>query len=550
MGEMRMAGALLAVARWMANRPFTRSILWSLASKDFRIAELLALSADHRLPLDDLPRPVQGAPPRRWGEGELGVPTCRRCSGRMLRAAYASKSTSPSSVLESVLLRVGKGDFGDSTHSPFAVLDEERARAAAAASSARWKEGRPLGPLDGVVVAVKDEFDFQGLPTRGGCLYLDQPAPADAFLTRRLREEGAVLLGKTHATEWGLNPLGYSQHFDFPRNVYHSDRGAGGSSTGSAVAVGLGLCSLAVGSDGGGSIRIPSTLNGVFGLKPTFIRVGRTGDTWGSSTMAHIGPIGQSVEDLVDFLEVAAGVDPQDPSTLLAPDYPGVAGEWRRALGRGIRGARIGVLAKEMAEATSPIASACQEALRELEKDGATLVDVSVPLAEHAPGVGALIISSEATANISDEMVAHGPRVGDELGVVFGLMKNLGARDFLLASRTRAALRRQAAAALAPVDLLALPATARQAPPYGLSEGRRGIFAPGWIAAMTRFAFLANLTGLPAGIAPVGMNDGLPLALQLIGDAWDEASVIAAMAHLERLGLCEIQRPKGWRSSL
>lgn len=550
MVDLRLKGAQLSLARRLAESPRTRALAWALAKRDFHTDELARLGADARAPLDDIPCPVAGAPPRAWTDAGLAPPATPWCSGRMLREAYARGETTPSEVLARIEARLDARAFGASTYSPFIELDLEVARREAEASTERHRRGAAHGPLDGVPVPVKDELHVRGLPTRGGTRFLTSPAPEDAWLVARLRAAGALVYGKTHATEWGMNPLGMSDHFDMPRSPYRSDRGAGGSSTGSGVAVGLGLATVAVGSDGGCSIRVPATHSGVLGLKPSFHRLGRTGDIWAASTMGHLGPIGQSTEDLVDLLEATAGVDPDDPGTRFATDWSDVVPTWRRALGRGVRGARIGVLTSELADADAPIARACEAALAALEREGAVLIDVEVPLARHAPAVGALTIASESVANTHDHMRTHGALHTEEYRLISAVLHELDAQSFLGAARVRAALRRELARVMAGVDLLALPGSARVAPPYALDEGKRPLMDATSTAAMTRFAFLGNLTGVPAITFPVGMHDGLPVSLQLMGDAWDEASVLAGAAHAERIGLTHIERPTAYRSLL
>jgi aspartyl-tRNA(Asn)/glutamyl-tRNA(Gln) amidotransferase subunit A len=354
-------------------------------------------------------------------------------------------------------------------------------------------------------------------------------------------------VGKAHATENGMNPLGMSPHFEMPRNVYSSEHGAGGSSTGSAVAVALGLSTTAIGTDGRGSIRVPAAMNGVFGLKPTFNRLSSTGDIWRGS-VGHTGPIGQSVADLVDLMEVAAAYDPLDPMTQFAHDWDTVKPTWRHALGRGISGCRIGVLVDEFPDADPAIAEACRAALAALEADGATLVDVRIPHLRIVNAVGPIVIAGESAANAATDLAAHAAETSDELRLVYGLMGAVSAQLFLRASRARTGIRLRAAAALAEVDVLALPTQARTAAHYPLSETGQQVAHTTWTAAMTRFSFLGNLTGLPAGTAPVGMHDGLPMGLQILGDAWDEASVLAVLAHIERLGISELPLPRGYLS--
>jgi aspartyl-tRNA(Asn)/glutamyl-tRNA(Gln) amidotransferase subunit A len=389
-----------------------------------------------------------------------------------------------------------------------------------------------------------------------GTRYLTAPAERDAFVVRRLREAGAVILGKTKMTELGLSPVGYNVHHDLPRNVYSAAHGAGGSSTGAGVAVALGFGPLAVGADGGGSVRIPACHSGVFGLKPTFGRVGRTGDACSEMTVFHIGPLAASTQDVAEWMAVCgAPADPDDDCAGWAEDRAHLGADCLAAVGRGVRGARIGVLAGEFADAPPAIAACGERALRELEKAGAQLVDVRIRLAPHAGAIGMMVIGPEATANLVDDLDAHADEMGDSLKLVLALLRTMGCEEVLVASRHRSALRRQAAEVLAEVDLLALPTQACPPRAYARSEAGRDISDPEGTRLLTRFAFFANLTGLPAASVPCGMaatGDGaaFPVGLQLVGDAWDEPSVIAAMATCERAGVCEVPRPEGWASML
>ncbi len=548
MPDLRLVGKQLAAVRALAENPVARRALWAVASRDFRIAELMALPSSERGKVEELPRPIQGAPARAWGE-ELGPLPAMEGSGAALREAYRRGDTSPREVADRVLHREDRGDFGDSTYSPFVAMDRDGFVAAADESTARYRDDDARGPLDGVPVPVKDQLHMRGLPTRGGTAWRTEVVEEDAFIVTRMRQGGALLPGKAHATENGMNPLGFNPHFDYPRNVYSKDHGAGGSSTGSAVAVGLGMAPVAVSTDGGGSIRIPAAMNGLVGVKPSFNRFSRTGDIW-MGTVGHTGAIGRSVSDVVDLFEVCAAHDPQDPKTHFATDWDSVHATWRAALGRGIRGCRIGVLHSEMRDAPPEIARACEDALAALQKEGAVLVDTAIPIIAMANAVGPIVIAGESAANAYDDIAAHRDATSDELRLIYGLLDNISAQEHLRALRTRTRIREALAEGIANVDLLALPAQQRQASPYPLSENRVEVADTAWTAAMTRFSFLANLTGVPAASVPVGMHGGLPLSLQLIGDAWDEASVIAGCAHLERMGLSQVPRPASYRSLL
>lgn len=533
MPQLRLTGRKVrAIRAALSNRAALRAA-WTVLSADFHIPQLRKLPAEKLARLDPAPIPRIGRATHNWKDERLEAPVSEagRSTGATLRAAYAD-GVSPVDVVKNVFAAHNKLGL----RSPFIAVDEARAMKAAKASEARWRAGEPLGALDGLVVPVKDEFHMRGLATHGGASFRTERMNEDAWVVRQLEAAGAVVIGKTHATESGLNPCGVLEHFSGPRNVHSDGHAPGGSSTGSGVATALGLCASAVGTDGGGSIRIPASLNGVFGLKPTYLRIGRTGDAWGASTVAHIGPIGQSVADCVEQLAATAGVDPDDPITRWAPDRHKSA-PWVKALGRGVRGARIGICHSEFEDADSAVAGVTLRAVKALADEGAELVDVSLPFGSLINGIGVVSIASESAANLRDDFAKHEAEFGAELAIILRLMGLIPAQEYLQAARARAHLRDKVAELFGDIDLLVLPTTGTVAPPYALSEDRMPVLNPVATAAMTRFNFLGNLTGLPAGTVPVGTVDGLPVGLQLVGDAWDEASVIAAMAHCERLGL-------------
>jgi aspartyl-tRNA(Asn)/glutamyl-tRNA(Gln) amidotransferase subunit A len=398
--------------------------------------------------------------------------------------------------------------------------------------------------LDGVPFLVKDEFDVEGLPTRlGSACTPDVPAKCDSTVVARLRRAGAVLLGKTVLTELGMSPIGHNTLYAMPHNPHHTSHAAGGSSTGSAVGVALGLSPLAAGGDGGGSIRIPSALNGIFGIKPTFGRVSRAGDLFCGS-VAHAGPLACSTDDLAIFLDaVASEPDPEDVLTNWAPPPP--AGGFGALLGAGVRGVRIGVPDDEWRDASETVARAGQDALRALAREGAVLVPLALPLARHATRIGYLVIAPESLATNRKDWVERREVFCDDLRLTFAVVSGFTALEQLDAQRLRSGLRRELADALRTVDVIALPTTAETAPRYTEQDARTSFADPTAIDGLCRFAFLANLTGVPAATAPIGMDGaGLPIGLQIVGDAWDEAMVLAVLAHLERTEIASVRRPR------
>ncbi|MCC6877631.1 MAG: amidase, partial [Sandaracinaceae bacterium] len=454
---------------------------------------------------------------------------------------FLNRKSSPSEVLERAIAEARRLASIAPAMGCLSVIDDEAALRDARASDARFEKGAPRSPLDGVIVPIKEELDLEGHAARMGTAYIPPSrAMKDATLVARLRAAGAIVIGQAMMTEWGMSPLGVNPHRPMPRNAHAPDRLAGGSSTGSAISVATGLAPLAIGSDGGGSIRIPACFNGVFGLKPTFGRVSRAGDGFGG-TVDHVGPIAASTLDLATCLEIAAGEDPEDELTQRTPPV----GDLRGALGRGVRGLRIGVLQGEIDAAAPEVASACREALAALAKEGAILADVELPLAAHASPIGYLTIGLETYASLLGARRDHFRALGPDLQLLLRIMSTFDAGEYLDAQSLRGTLRAQAAALLAGVDVLALPTTASEAPPIDAGELASGIADTPALAAACRFAFLGNLTGLPCGTAPIGSGAaGLPIGLQIVGDAFDEAAVLQVLAHLERIGAASTRAPR------
>ncbi len=549
----RLKGRALQLAIRAADTRVGASALRRVAFHEYDMSRLMTLPVDMLDALSPEPRPVQGAQPRQWDDARLGAPdsAAERVSARDLRAAYERGDTTPSEVLHTLYARQDASDFGHATFSPFVTLDRARATQSAAESTARYAAGKSLGPLDGIPVPIKDEVDMEGLPTFGGTAFLDERHDADGFAARTLLAGGAVIPGKTHTTEWGMSPLGINPNHDMPRNVNRPDCAAGGSSTGTGAAVALGMSTVGLGSDGGGSIRIPAAMQGLFGIKPTFGRIGRSGDVFGTGTVSALGPLGRTTSDLVDFMNVAArGRDGGDYACGYEPPGTPPFGAWELALGRGIRGARIGVPAAEWRDADTAVGERGMAALRKLEAEGAKLVDIELPHASLAQAIGVLCIGPETAVHVRDFAEAHGDKFGGELRLQLAILGSVSSQEYLLAQRARAALRRTTAAAMRKVDLLALPTLPCVAPTYPVSENRQQVADDGATRRVCRYTFLANLTGYPAGTAPVGMVDGLPVGLQFMADAWDEGSVLAALAAVERTGLSNIPLSSGYRSLL
>ena len=518
--------------------------LQRILRSDLGVDRLEALPDSMRsdVPLDT--RAHSGRPPREHDSQDLPWPEPGWApTSATLTTAYREGRVSPREVVTRALAEGRRLAALTPSVGPLLDYADEAALAEAAESEKRWREGRPIGPLDGVPWAVKEQTAVRGLPRKGGTSFLDHSGQArDGTTVGWVRSAGAITIGTTPMTEFGMTPNGANSKRTMPRNPHGLDRLAGGSSTGSGVAVATGLVPFALGADGGGSIRIPSAINGVFGIKATWGRVSRAGDISGG-TVAHVGPLACSTVDLAHALEALSGHDPEDPQTFAAPGRRD--GSFLAALGRGVRGLVIGVPDSEWQDAEGAVQRAGRAALAALEKEGARLVPVTLPLAKHASAIGVVVIACEARAALRKEWRDHADDMGDDLQVTFAALDAFTAVEYLETCRLRTGLRCEMARVFQDVDLLALPSTVGVAAKVSDTDMRTGFLDTKVIDGLCRFMFLGNLTGLPAASAPVGCDaSGLPVGLQLVGDAWDEATVIAACAHLERLGIAVARRPR------
>ncbi len=262
-----------------------------------------------------------------------------------------------------------------------------------------------------------------------------------------------------------------------------------------------------------------------------------------ADSVSHLGPLGASTLDLARALESISGADPNDPETMSAPATRLPV----RALGRGVRGLTIGLPAREWEDAETAIASAGRESIRALEREGATVVPVDIDMARYAPAaIGYLAIGIEALAALREEWRDHADEMGADLQVSLSAVTCVRAAEYADVQRLRTGLRRDVARAFEGIDLLALPTLAENASRVTDDEMHSGFLDARAIGAATpRFNFLANLTGLPALSCPVGLDaNRLPIGLQLVGDAWDEATLLAASAHLERIGGSVVHEPE------
>ncbi len=441
-----------------------------------------------------------------------------------------ARKVSPVEVTRAVLDRIERFD---PVLNAYIAVDAEGALKAARTAQRRIAAGKYMGPLHGIPVSLKDLFDAKGMRTTAGSkIMADRIADRDAPSVARLRAAGAVILGKTNLHEFAFGSTTQNPHYGGTRNPYDLSRIPGGSSGGSAAAVAADLCIASTGTDTGGSIRTPSALCGTVGLKPTYGRVSLRGIVPLAWSLDHAGPIAKCVRDAALLLAALAGHDPLDPTSADAR-VPSFA----RSLERGVKGLRIGVDPVFcFSGLDEEIAGAVRSALKLLEKRGARVVEVRIPSIELAVIAESVIITTEA-ASFHETLLRS--RAGDYGSDVRALLEGgaaFSAVHYLKAQRLRRVLQEEFARAFERMDLFALPAAPVTAPRIG--EG--SVSVAGTVSdletAFLRFACPGNLTGLPAISVPCGLDrQGLPMGLQLIGRAFDEATVLRAAWTYENL---------------
>jgi aspartyl-tRNA(Asn)/glutamyl-tRNA(Gln) amidotransferase subunit A len=541
----RISGkALDALCKLSSHRVGAMAIK-QIFRKDLGLNRLdkLPMTFRGRVPLDNAP--LAGRAPRAPEDAKLGAPRYQGWArdAATIVADYTSKKLDPVAVTEHVLAQARALASRANGCGPVYEYCETEALKAAQASRARYAEGKPLSALDGIPFVVKEEIAVAGLRCQAGTAVKGGGAEErDATIVRLLREAGAIVIGTTAMTEYGLSPIGFNPKRPMPRNPHDPRCVAGGSSTGTGVAVGTGLVPFGLGADGGGSIRIPASLNGVFGIKPTWGRISRAGDVFGG-TVEHVGPLACGTAELAEVLEITAGVDAADDQTNLAPAPK--AGTWRAALGRGVKGLRIGTYKHEWQSAPAHIAGPCRAALDRLAAEGAEIIEIDADIAAFAGPIGVIGIGGPAAADLAQYYRTQPESLGQDLRISVAALLEFTTVEYIDAQRLRTALRLEVQRHFERVDLIASPTLGVTAPEVTDDEMASGFLDAPVVEALTRYTFLANLTGLPAGSVPVGKDsNGRPVGLQICGDAWDEATVLAAMAHLERLGVARAERPQ------
>ena len=410
----------------------------------------------------------------------------------------------------------------------FITLLADEALQEARVAEAEIQSGHYRGPLHGIPVGLKDLYYTKGVRTTGGSKVLGDFVPDwDATAAARLRESGAILLGKLNMREFASGGNSDNPHYGPARNPWDTLRTSGGSSSGSGSAVASGQCAGALGSDTGGSIRIPASLCGIVGLKPTFGRVSRRGVLPLSWSFDTAGPMARTVEDAALMLNALAGYDPQDPSSVRRPEEDFTAG-----LGRDISGLRLGIPREYFFDTLDPeVDDSVKQAASVLEGLGASLEEVSVPFLERSQDIGMLISNPEASEIHRERLRDRADDLGPEFRARLEAGMLIPAADYVRAQRARTVFNRQIEEAFERVDVLLTPTVAVGAPKIGDTTVEVGSGTEPIQTLMARLTRPFNLPGSPVVTLPCGFTSaGLPIGLQLASRLFDEATILR-VAH-------------------
>ncbi|KAI3697239.1 hypothetical protein L6452_30110 [Arctium lappa] len=562
----RMAGLLAKVFVWFLEMKLIGNILLYFLKKNNRIQKLVSYGVLEESPLYVPLHPYQDAEEKEVKCLEPGVSPaeqvqhaidCLQSSDTVLQdsnfsfcrwtildyaKAYAKRQITPLVVAERLISAVVQSSSPEMDMSFFISYDAKDILRQAAESTLRHERGESISVLDGVPIGVKDEIDCMPYPTTGGSKWLHKvrPCKEDACCVKRLRSCGAILVGKTNMHELGAGTSGINPHYGTSRNPYDPRRISGGSSSGSAAIVCAGLCPVALGVDGGGSVRMPAALCGVVGLKPSFGRIPHSGVLPLNWTVGMVGVLAGTVEDsLIVYAAISGQADSHQPTTprlhlpILKPSN--------------MSSIRLAKSNEWFNDCSDDIRTCCLRALASLNKlYGWETVEVTLPDIEVMRLAHYVTIGSECTASIAHHLEKMGKSVsGWDVRVALSIYGSFSSRDYLNAQRIRNRQMRFHEKIFSMADVIVSPMVGVTA--YEIKDDAQETGELDYVngAALVRYSIAGNFLGLPAVTVPVGYDRlGLPVGIQFIGKPWSEAKLIQIAYAMEALCKAEYKKPK------
>jgi len=457
-----------------------------------------------------------------------------------LASLFAKRKLSPVELTEMFLRRI---EQRNPALNAFLTVTAREALAAARRAEKHFlrprSSRRENSLLLGIPITIKDNIWTRGIRSTAGSKILRDFVPSeDSTVARKLARAGAVLLGKTNLNEFAYGITGGNAHYGAVRNPWAPDRISGGSSAGSAAAIAAGLCVASIGTDTGGSIRVPSAFCGAVGLKPTFGRVSIFGTMPLSPSLDHVGPMARSVADAAILLSIIAGRDSLDPTSSPRP-----VDNFRAALKTPSRKFRVGRPREYYWEKVDPeVRRIAEAAIRDMEKRGAVVTEVSLPHLKESLDAATEISLAEAlhVHEAAGYFPSRAADYGEEVGLRIAAGAKIPAHRYLAGFDVRKRLLAEFDAAFESVDAVVAPTVPVPAPPIGAESVRIDGEEIGARPAIVGHCRPANFTGLPAISVPCGFTgEGLPVGLQFIGRAFEEASLLR-IAH-------SYEQANGWR---
>lgn len=461
------------------------------------------------------------------------------CSIRQLRDAYVAGTTTPTAVVEALIAARATRDI--SHLNAHIAYDDDALRADAMAASERYRTGTARGLLDGIPMSVKDEFAVAKYRTGAGTSFFQTAYAGDATPVAHARAAGALIIGKGQMHEIGLGVTGTNYHYGPARNPVNPTYSAGGSSGGPAAAVASGQALIGLGADGGGSIRLPASFCGIYGLKPTYRRISSHGGAGAVWSMSHPGPLTATAADLDLAMQILVGGDADDASVSQRPYQ---AADVSR---RDMRGMSIGYMPEWFEHADAEIVAACRSMLHYFRSAGADIREINIPGLEAARVAHTIIITTEIIQSLAPFYAHSRQQLSDETRLSLAISRAFDERDVTHARQTRQRFTENLKQVFAHVDLIATPTCGLLSPIIETRSLPHGKSDLGSTFEMMRFAFAANLSGIPAISMPAGYaKNRLPIGFQLMARPWQEHTLIEAACVAQQW--TTIVKPQVWHT--